>query len=312
MVESAPAAPARPGAAGIGWLALAGVTWGTSGTIGTLLREASGLSPVAVAGYRIAVGGAMIAAFLLVAGRFRPPRTRAGWGRVAVVAATSAAYQFGFFSAIPFVGVAVATLIAIGATPPLVIAAEALTGRQRPTGRLAATLTLAAAGLVLLVGVSAPTGADTLGTLAGAGLALIASASFATISVLGARPLPGHSDATGTALAFLLGGAVVLAASGDIGFAPTPASVGLLAALGLIPSAVAYLSYFRGLRTQSGTTGSLVALLEPLTATTLATLVLGERLTPPAALGAGLLLAAVTLTASTPRTGEPRRRAPRG
>ena len=52
----------------------------------------------------------------------------------------------------------------------------------------------------------------------------------------------------------------------------------LVLALGLVPSAVAYLSYFRGLRTQSSTTGSLVSLLEPLTATTLATVVLGERL----------------------------------
>ena len=133
-----------------------------------------------------------------------------------------------------------------------------------------------------------------------------ASASFATPSLLGARPEPDYHDATGTATAFLLGGAVVLAVAGLTGglaFTPTPPAVGLVLALGLVPSAVAYLSYFRGLRTQSSTTGSLVSLLEPLTASTLATVVLGERLTPSAAVGAGLLLSAVALTATASRGG---------
>ncbi len=291
---------------GIGWLALAGVTWGTSGTIGTLLRAASGLPFLAVAGYRVFVGGLLIAAFLLVTRGVRLPRTRAGWGRIAAIAAASAAYQFGFFSAIGYVGVAVATLVAIGATPLMVIAVEALTGWQRVTGRLALTLAVAGAGLILLVGTPAPTGAGLAGTLTGVGLALVASASFATISLLGARPEPDYHDATGTAAAFLLGGAVVLAVAGLTGglaFTPTPPAVGLVLALGLVPSAVAYLSYFRGLRTQSSTTGSLVSLLEPLTATTLATVVLGERLTPSAAVGAGLLLSAVALTATASRGG---------
>ena len=80
----------------------------------------------------------------------------------------------------------------------------------------------------------------------------------------------------------------------------------LVVALGLVPTAVSYLSYLRGLRTQSGTIGSLVALLEPVTATTLAALVLREWLTPPAALGAALLLSAVVLTTLGPRSAVPR------
>ena len=69
-----------------------------------------------------------------------------------------------------------------------------------------------------------------------------------------------------------------------------------MVALGLIPSAIAYLAYLRGLRTQSSTTGVMVALLEPLTGAALAFLVLGERLSAGGLVGAALLLAAVVLS----------------
>lgn len=283
---------------GLGWLVLAGVTWGTSGTLGVLLRETSGLGLLPAGGYRILVGGLLIATFALATRRLRLPRTRSAWLRTAALGGASALYQMTFFSAIGFVGVAVATLITIGSTPVLVLAVEALTGRTRLTGRLGLALAAALVGLVLLSG-SPPAGIPLTDALVGAGLAVVAGASFAAISLLGANPDPDFDDTTGTALAFIGGGLVVLAIAGTlgpIGFAVTPRALVLLLALGLVPSAIAYLSYLRGLRTQSGTTGALVSLLEPLTATVLAAVVIGEVLTVPAALGAGLLLTAVALT----------------
>ena len=283
---------------GLGWLVLAGLTWGTSGTLGVLLRTESGLQLLPTGGYRILVGGLLILGFTFATRRFRPPRTRSGWARVAGLGAAAGVYQMAFFSAIGLVGVPVATLVTIGSTPLLVLAIEAMTGRTRLTGRLGVVLGAALVGLVLLAG-SPPTGISLKDALVGSGLACVAGASFAGISIMGANPDPDFDDATGTGLAFVGGGAAVLgiaATLGPVGFTPTPLSFLLLVALGLVPSAVAYLSYLRGLRTQSGTTGSLVALLEPLTATVLAALVLGEWLTGPGAVGAGLLLAAVAVT----------------
>lgn len=135
-------------------------------------------------------------------------------------------------------------------------------------------------------------------------LAMAACAAFAAISLLGARPERDYDDATGSGLAFLLGGAVVLGvalATGEqVTIDPAPDAVALVVALGLIPSAVAYLAYLRGLRTQSSTTGVMVALLEPLTGAALAFLVLGERLGPTGLAGAVLLLAAVVLASLRP------------
>ena len=293
---------------GLGWLVLAGVTWGTSGTLGVLLRGESGLSLLPAGGYRILVGGLLILAFALLTGRVRLPRTASAWRRVAALGLASGLYQVSFFSAIGFVGIAVATLVTIGSTPLMVLAVEALTGRVRLTGRLALALAAALVGLVLLAG-SPPAGLPLPDALVGAGLSLVAGASFAGISLLGANPDPAFDDATGTGLAFVGGGIVVLAvasAFGPIGFTVTPWALVLVVALGLIPSAVAYLSYLRGLRTQSGTVGSLVALLEPLTATTLAAVVFAEWLTPVAAVGAALLLAAVVLTTLGSATALPR------
>jgi DME family drug/metabolite transporter len=57
----------------------------------------------------------------------------------------------------------------------------------------------------------------------------------------------------------------------------------LLALFAVLPTALAYTAYFRGLAAgASPGTGTVLALLEPLTAAVLAAVVLGERLGRPA------------------------------
>ncbi len=300
-----------PSRTGLGWLVLAAVCWGTSGTLGVGLRETSGLGLLAAGGYRLLVGGVLMLAFAAALRRVRLPRTASGWRRILALGLATSAFQAAFFSAIGFVGVAVATLVTIGSSPAMVLAVEAATGRQRLTGRLAASLALALVGLGMLAG-SPPSGLSARDAAIGTALALTAGASFAAISLMGASPASDVDDATGTGLAFVGGGVLVLTAAavtGSVAFVPTAESIVLLLGLGLLPSAVAYLAYFRGLRTQTGTVGAIVSLLEPTTATILATVVLGERLTIPALLGACLLVTAVALTALPGSTSGYRHRA---
>lgn len=292
------------GALGLVALAIAGISWGTAGTLGTLLGYFADIGVVAIAGYRIAVGGLLIGVVVLLTRQFRPPRTRAGWIRVLAIAACSVVYQLGFFGSISLVGVSIATLIAIGAAPVMVLIVDAATGRHRVSWHVLVTVALAILGLALLVG-SPPGGLAPERVVYGTLLALLASAGFAGISLMAARPEPDYHDLTGTMLALTLGGAGLLVAAlffGGIGFYPEPITIGLVIALGLIPTAIGYLAYFFGLRSHSSTTGVLVALLEPVTAVVLAWVILADRLTGLALLGAGLLVAAVVLTAlmSTP------------
>ena len=77
---------------------------------------------------------------------------------------------------------------------------------------------------------------------------------------------------------------------------PGPEAAGLLVALGVGPTALAYTLYFRGLRTAAPSTAALLALLEPLTGAVLAALILGQRLSPTGLAGAAVLMISVIVT----------------
>ncbi len=137
--------------------------------------------------------------------------------------------------------------------------------------------------------------------LASAGMAVLAAAGFATLTLVSARPVAGLDDLTATGFGFALGGLVLLpaaAATGGVSLTPGPVTLGLLAALGTGPTAVAYTLYFRGLRSAPAGTAALLSLLEPLTGTVLAALILGDRLGPAGITGAVILAAALVLAAA--------------
>jgi DME family drug/metabolite transporter len=273
----------------VSFLVLAGVLWGTGGLFGRMLGDATGLSSLAVATYRLAVGGLLLVGYLLVRG-VPLPMSRAAWARIAAIGALAALFQAAYFTAVSFTSVSVATLVTIGSSPVLVLIA-----RPRDAGRRGLiAVGLALCGLVLLVGVPA----DGAFVLAGAACALVAAAGFTVMSLVGARPVPGLDAMSTTGLGFTLGGALLAplaAATSGLTFAPTPAAVGLLLAFGLVPTAVAYTCYFRGLRSATAGVGVLMALLEPVTSAVMSAVLLGERLGASGIAGGVLLCAALVL-----------------
>ncbi|HEV2779313.1 MAG TPA: DMT family transporter [Actinophytocola sp.] len=283
-------------------LVLSGSLFGTGGLLGSLLGRAAGLAPVAVAAYRLAAGSVLIIIFLALTGGLRRlPRGRAGLARVAGVGTLAAAAQGSYFAAVASTSVTLATLLTIGSMPVLVLLAERLTGRR--TGRrMLVSLPLALAGLGLLVGVPS----DGSGVLAGAGLALLAAAAFAALTVLGARPVAGMSELATIGFGFAVGGSLLAVVAGfGLTFEVTGASVGLLVALAVLPTAVAYPLYFRGSRTVGAGTAAVLTLLEPLTGALLAAALLGDRLGAAGIAGAALLCAAMVLAAGVRLRGYP-------
>ncbi|MFB9907005.1 DMT family transporter [Allokutzneria oryzae] len=290
----APTVTSTTRAQGLLSLATAGFLWGTGGLLGSLLGRAADLSPMAVATYRLLVGGSLLVAFLLLTGRALP-RGRAAWTRVACIGGLAAFFQSSYFMAVSLTSVSIATLVTIGCSPVLVLVAERVLGWRRIDRVAVLTLALALTGLALLVGV--PSG-EFSGTdvLASAGFAVLAAGGFATMTLLGARPVAGLDDLTSTGFAFTFGG-LLMVPFADLGFSVSLTGVGLLAALGLLPTAVAYTLYFRGLRGIGASTAAVMALLEPLTGAMLAALVLGERLGATGIAGAALLFGAVIISA---------------
>jgi DME family drug/metabolite transporter len=287
---------------GLAWLVASGLLWGTGGLTGRLLGQATGLPAMSVACYRLTVGGALIIAFLTLTGR-RWPSGRAAWTRIAVIGLLAALFQGCYFTAVALTSVSLATLLTIGSAPVMVLVADQVTGRRRIDRLAAGTTGLSLAGLALLVGL--PNGGLSESTvLLSAGLALLSAAGFAAVTVVSSRPVPGLDDLTVTGFAFAAGGLVLLPAAvvaGGLEFRPGPVALGLLAVLATGPTAVAYTLYFRGLRTAAASTAALLSLLEPLTGTILAAVVLGDRLGAAGIAGAAILAAAVALTALTRR-----------
>lgn len=288
----------RPSNASLLCLVLAGLLWGTGGLTGTLLGRAAGLSPLSVAALRLLSGGALLVVFRVIPGR-RWPAGRPAWTRIAITGLLAATFQGAYFSAVSLSSVSLATLVTIGATPVIVQVAELLLGRHRLDRSGVARTALALTGLGLLVGV--PTdGYGPVAVLESSGMALLAAAGFAVFTLIGATPVPGLGEETVTGLGFTAGGLIVLplaAVTGGLVFRPTLAALGWLVALATGPTALAYTLYFRGLRRAPASTGALLSLLEPLTATVLSVAFLGNRLGPTGIAGAALLAAAVLSTA---------------
>ena len=291
----------RP-SAGLLCLVTSGLLWGTGGLTGSLLGRVAGLSAIAVAACRLTAGGVLIVCYL-TATRKTWPSGRAAWARITVIGLLAAIFQSCYFAAVSLTSVPLATLITIGAAPVIVLGAERAIGR--PAGRLAVLTTgLAVTGLGLLVGL--PSGFRETAVLASAGMAVLAAAGFAAMTLISMRPVAGLDDLAVTGFGFTIGGLLLMPAAGlagGIAFRPGLPAIGLLVALGTGPTAVAYTLYFRGLRTVAASTAARLALLEPLTGAILAALLLGERLSATGIAGAAIIGAAVILTVQADRGG---------
>jgi drug/metabolite transporter, DME family len=275
---------------------LAAALWGTSGFSGSIVLERTDLGPLDIAWHRMTVAALTLGAVHLLTRRRRaatpvPRPSRGTVIRLLLVGGGLAAYQLAYFAAVPAAGVSIATLVALGLAPLLIAVGAALLGHGRPDVATMVALTVALVGLVLLVGVSAGTDAGTAVVL-GAVLATGSALGYAVVTLAGGG-VPAGVPVT---LVGFAGGALLLTPVAlAVGLRTTtePVSLAVLVYLGVVPSALAYAFFFTGLKTVPGAVASIVTLVEPLTATALATAFLGERLAPAALAGGLLVLAAV-------------------
>jgi len=268
------------------WMVLAaGVLWGTTGTAQAFAPP--GATPLAIGAVRLAVGGTALLLLALARRKLRPQ----GWPVTATLVAIGgiAFYQVCFFAAVARTGVAVGTVVAIGSAPMLAGLLGLLLLGERPSQRWLIATILAVAGCTLLVTAGGDVQVDALGVL----MALGAGASYALYTIASRDLLRVQPPDAVTAVTFF-GGALVLAPLlffVDLRWLAEPRGVWVALELGLVATALAYVLYIRALMTVPSATAVTLALMEPLTASVLGVVVLGERLTPPAIFGVGLLLA---------------------
>jgi DME family drug/metabolite transporter len=269
---------------GLLYIALAAVSWGVGGFVAALLYRHAGLGPFAVTFWRY-LGGLVVLAAIL---RKTPKRRlRNGLGM--------ALYQTAYYVAIQLGGVGIVTVVTLGSGPILIALVE------RTLLKDIKVLAAALIGLVLLV--SQPNAGPH--PLAGIGVALVSAAGYAGVTLLNRKE---HDDPYDSALGgFAIGTVALLPLAAAEGLVPRAegltTTLALLAFLGVVPTALAYVLFFRGLAVVRATTASVVALSEPLAAVALGALVLHEPLTTWSAVGGLLLLAAVAALAHQERRG---------
>jgi DME family drug/metabolite transporter len=279
----------------------AGVVWGTIGPAVQLVHEGSGLSPWTIGAYRAIAAVAALVVASHVTGRLDACRAlaRSHWRRVILTGLSTAAFQLLFFVAVVATGVSVATVISLGLAPVLLLVLGGVQRRRVPSpGQIVTVATaLVGLGLVSIAGGVAGAAPNTaLGVLA----ALGSGTAYAVSTQVGA-PLSREHDAltvtTATmsvaAAALVPGGLGVAYLRGEAMTTSDPGSWLLLAYLGVVTMAFAYVLLFAGLRSTPSGTAVVATLLEPVTAVLIAVLLLHERPTAAVVVGALLILAAI-------------------
>jgi len=269
--------------------------WGGGGVLGVVFGRHEGLEPVGIATWRMGLAGVSLLLALAVLGRLHPQRwTRAMWVRMLITGALTALFEYTFFTAVTMASVGLATLIGIGSAPVVVAVYDALTTRSRPPGRHLAALVMSLAGLGLLVGGSVGQGsAMVLGAL----IALAAGASFAAITIVNRRPIPGLGAIALTGGTFTAGAIMLLpfALLAGTGMPHDAEGWAIAIALGVGITAIAYVFFLASLATVPPFVATIVTLLEPLIGAILGAIVFGERLGIAGVVGGAILGAAVLL-----------------
>lgn len=294
------AASGLPLGRGLLYLIVAGAAWGTAGAAASLVYRASDMGPIALSFWRCAGGLVLLLAVRLPRRRRRRvvPAAREPLGRkalrIGVTGLGLAVFQTAYFAAVEATGLAVATVVTLGAGPVLIA--------------LGARLTLGS-------GSGAAGAPPSPGRSAGSGCWRWAAGCHG--AALGCRArgrVRGrilHDDAAHPVVGtrrprrrLRYDGVDVrrhhrlpAAARPGRGLVPhtaRPAHVlVLLLYIAAVPTALAYALFFAGAAVVRSATVSVIMLLEPVSAAVLAVGLLGERLTMTTLAGTLLMLGSV-------------------
>ncbi|MCU0262547.1 MAG: EamA family transporter [Candidatus Nanopelagicales bacterium] len=266
----------------------AGALFGTAGTAQAL--GPTGSTPLGVGILRIVVGAAALVTAMHLLGA-SPRRVIRLWRTPAmlVTASTAGAYQLFFFAGVSRTGVALGTLVAVGSAPLFAGLVGWIALRHRPTAGWVVATVVCLVGLGLLMAPGLTTGSAVGFLLAvGAGMCTAAYNVAARIQLdrgVGALEVPTGS--------FVLGGALMLPLllTQPLGWLATPSGAAMALYLGVATMGVANVLLTRGMRTLAPAPATTLTLTDPVVATLLGVIVLGESL-----LGVELLGVLVILT----------------
>ena len=274
---------------------LAACLWGAIGVIG---RTAflHGMSPVDVSFWRAAISGILFIGHATLIGRLRLHALRdlglfILFGLLAV-----GLFNASYFLTVESGGVTLATIMLYTAPAFVGVLARLLFSEQMSRYKIILIgLTIGGVGLISTSGEGSQI---TLAPIA-LGWGLVSGATYALYYIFGKYILPRYQTVTIMALA-LPAGAVGLAPFVSFRIHPWPAWLAV-GGLAVISTYIAYQFYYAGLRHIEASRAVIVASIEPVVASFLATIFYGEQLTFVGYLGAVMVVGSA-IASSLPET----------
>jgi DME family drug/metabolite transporter len=288
-------------------LVLASVLWGTTGTAASFFP--GNVSPLAIGASTMALGGILL--FVVSAkpaiAALRDPAARR-WLLIGAVGVF--VYPLAFYSAMDQAGVAIGNVVALGSGPVFAAIFEWLWERRGLSARWLVATAIAVAGITLLsFGRHADDASEGKDLVAGVLLGLLAGVAYALYTYASSRAIAvGHRGRSVMGGMFGVGAVALLPVLIALGgpLLQSPLTVGIAAYLAVGPMFVAYLLFGYGLTHMRSSVATTVTLIEPLVATVLAVVIVGERLELAGWAGFALILAGVTVLITARQTPKPR------
>ncbi|QHJ70378.1 EamA family transporter [Planococcus halotolerans] len=278
---------------------LAAMLWGTTGTAQNFISGEA--HPLTIGAFRLMIGGFSLLLFTIITKSL--VIRNVSWQAVLISAASMALFQPLFFSSVQLTGIAIGTVVAIGSAPVLAGMIEWLFLKRRPDRIWTAATMMSIIGCILLF---ANKGAADVNVL-GVAMALGAGLAFALYAIASKSVLESMEAVPAVALIFSIA-AVFLIPSlffFDISYILIPADAGIILYLGCATTSLAYILFSRGLKKIPSSSAVTLSLAEPLTASILGVLVVGEVLSGLSWAGVVLLLGGIlVLTVGKKRKAE--------
>jgi DME family drug/metabolite transporter len=277
---------------------LASFFWGTTGTAASLIPE---VSPLAIGAFSMGFGGL----FLIINTRktlaHEHKQLLSQLTLLLVGGLSVAIYPLAFYSSMSWSGVAIGTVVSIGSAPFFTVVLERLISKKLVSLQWVLSFVFGALGIVLLtlgkqkntsleMDVSTQHWGIVVGVAAGLAYAIY---SWAAKQMIGSGISSKSSMAGmfGVAAIFLLPSLLV---TGDDLFATVTNSVVVLY-LAIVPMFIGYLLFGLGLRHIEASKATLITLLEPVVATLLAIIIVGEAFDIEGWIGMFLIAICLTL-----------------
>jgi len=269
---------------------VAAILWGTTGTIQGLLP--ADREPIIVAAFRVIIGAISLWGLCLMAKvPIKKVRELPRW-RFLGTGVAIACYNLFFFSGVAYAGVGVGTAITLGSGPLWVLAFEMVFMAQRPTWQGILGQIVAIVGLAVLVAGNAPG----QGSYVGYGFSFLAGLAYGTYVYLTRGFKVEIHSALIAAVTFSISSVILFPSI--ILFPPVwldfNSSV-LLIFLGFAATGVAFFLFTFGLKKMPASTAVTLALVEPLTAWFLATVILSEPITMTKVIGVVMLIIGIRI-----------------